>query len=182
MSSSQAGEEKQSTHKNLQKELAAENPLQQKQQAPPPPSVAAAPSSTTSNDPDAEVGIDDGDDDESDASVESGISILNVRNPKRSHDQVSGSDEDGGAPTRKKPSLGTAKGTILTQSQLTDSGLPTPDVTAEEGKEADADVEDEDEAEDDGWSDFEGDLEKEMERVAHEGELALESAAQAADV
>lgn len=134
---------------------------------------------------------EDSDDDDSIAGLEISVS---VRGKKRSHDD-SDSESDGN-PTnkgRKKQALGRRTG--LSQASLAEakasgegeSGLPTPDITAgEEGdgeaekdEDRDGDDEDEDESErpdqasqpveeGDGWSEFEDDLEAELEKAAGE--------------
>lgn len=126
----------------------------------------------------------DGDND-SVTSVESAVS---VRGTKRRHDE-SGDDLAGDTPIhkgRKKQAL--SRVTNLSQAPLTgantsgarESGLPTPDITA--GEEGDGEAENEDEEDElkapanasepveegDGWSDFEDDLEAELEKVASE--------------
>lgn len=104
----------------------------------------------------------DADDSDADsvASDESGKASVRSKKTggKRSHDQMTGSSDESSQGSRKKVALG--KSTNLTQSQVSDSGLPTPDITGGE------EVEKQDT--DDGWDDFEEDLEAEMERAANE--------------
>jgi len=104
----------------------------------------------------------DADDSDGDsvASDESGKASVRSKKTggKRSHDQMTGSTDESSQGNRKKLALG--KSTNLTQSQVSDSGLPTPDITGGE------EVEKQDT--DDGWDDFEEDLEAEMERAANE--------------
>ncbi|MCJ1475141.1 Carboxy-terminal domain (CTD) phosphatase [Lambiella insularis] len=102
----------------------------------------------------------DASDTESVASEGSGRNSIRNRTGggKRNHDQMSeGSDEV--FPSKKKHATG--RTTNLIQSQVSESGLPTPDITAgEEPEKVDTD--------DDGWDDFEADLETEMARAASE--------------
>ena len=134
---------------------------------------------------------EDSDDDDSMASLEIPVS---VQGKKRSHDD-SGDESDGDIPTnkgRKKQALGRVSN--LNQASLAglkvsgngESGLPTPDITAgeegdgeaEEAEDGDGDVEEDefkrpDQApepteEGDGWSDFEDDLEAELKKAAGE--------------
>ncbi|MCJ1244577.1 Carboxy-terminal domain (CTD) phosphatase [Trapelia coarctata] len=104
----------------------------------------------------------DADDSDGDsvASDESGKNSVRgkKKSGKRSHDQMTGSSDEISQANRKK--LAIAKSTNLTQSQVSDSGLPTPDITGgEEVEKHDTD---------DGWDEFEEDLEAEMERAANE--------------
>ncbi|MCJ1389003.1 Carboxy-terminal domain (CTD) phosphatase [Xylographa bjoerkii] len=96
------------------------------------------------------------------ASEESGRSSIRSKRPagKRTHDQISDAvDED--LPATKKQSPG--RSTNLNQSQLSESGLATPDITAgEDAEKADTD--------DDGWGDFEADLETELAGSEERGE------------
>jgi len=103
---------------------------------------------------------------ESNKSTDSRISIRGKKRPRP--DAGEGESEDESPGTKKR-------GTALRQTVVAgnkDSGLPTPDITAgEETKEkldkdkADGDG---DGQEGDGWSEFEDDLEAEMERAANE--------------
>ncbi|MCJ1400819.1 Carboxy-terminal domain (CTD) phosphatase [Xylographa trunciseda] len=88
------------------------------------------------------------------ASEESGRSGIRSKRPtgKRTHDQFSDSIDEGSPATKKQSP---ARSTNLSQSQLSESGLATPDITAGE------DVEKAEE-DDDGWGDFEADLETEL--------------------
>jgi len=104
----------------------------------------------------------DADDSDGDsvASDESGKNSVRSKKKsgKRSHDQMTGSSDENSQGNRKK--LAITKSTNLTQSQVRDSGLPTPDITGgEEVEKRDTD---------DGWDEFEEDLEAEMERAANE--------------
>ena len=117
----------------------------------------------------------DGDSVDSGESGKSGKSGKSPRNrktsgTKRSHDQVSGAEEEvSDLNGRKKLSPGRA--TNLSQSSISEtseSGLPTPDITAEEDGEKEDDKAGGDVSDGDGWSDFEGDLDAEMERAASE--------------
>ena len=137
----------------------------------------------------------DVDDSETDslASEESGKSGRSVRSKsskrsnrkKRGYDAMSGGDREGKSETgselqgRKKLAVG--RSTMLSRTIMAGasaSGLPTPEVTAEEdgAKEAingvagdDGHVSDGDgDGDGDGWSEFEGDLEAEMERTTSE--------------
>ena len=105
----------------------------------------------------------DGDGAEGDGdSVESEESAtLSVRGKKtsgkRGHDEISDATEES-SQIRKKLAL--EKSTTLGKNQISDSGLPTPDMTT--GEEAEHAVTD------DGWDDFQDDLEAEMERAAEE--------------
>lgn len=106
------------------------------------------------------------------ASVESNKSTdsrLNIRGKKRLRPDPGDSESEDLSPEAKK------RGTTLKQTLVAaqkDSGLPTPDMTAGEetkGKpEKDNDTADGDGQEGDGWSEFEDDLEAEMERAANE--------------
>lgn len=77
---------------------------------------------------------------------------------KRSHNQMTGSSDENSQGNRKK--LAIAKSTNLSLSQVSDSGLPTPDITGGEEVEK--------QETDDGWDDFEDELEAEI-RKAKEG-------------
>jgi RNA polymerase II subunit A-like phosphatase len=106
------------------------------------------------------------------ASVESNKSTdsrLNIRGKKRLRPDPGDSESEDGSPEAKK------RGTTLRQTVVAEkkvSGLPTPDITAGEetiGKpDNDDDKADGDGQEGDGWSEFEDDLEAEMERAANE--------------
>ena len=106
----------------------------------------------------------DADDSDGDsvASEESGLSSIRSKKAlgKRSHDQISDGLDDI-LPTTKRSSPG--RSVTLSQSQLSESGLPTPDITAgEDAEKADTD--------DDGWGDFEADLETELAGSEERGE------------
>ena len=113
-------------------------------------------------------------------SNKSGKSNISLRGKKRQRPEPEDSESENESPGMKK-----RRGTALRQTIVAgdkDSGLPTPDITAgEEGQEDkdgggdNADGED-DGNEGDGWSEFEDDLEAEMERVANEGSSEVGSA------
>ena len=77
---------------------------------------------------------------------------------KRRHDEINDDIEES-SQVRKKLAL-VVNPITLSQNQISDSGLPTPDITT--GEEA------ENAATNDGWDDFQDDLEAEMERAAEE--------------
>ena len=121
----------------------------------------------------------DAEDDESDTdslvSGESGgVSRLKPP-PKRSFAEMNDAEESDeelweSSEDQRKRSRTALNGGLA--SELKDSGLPTPDPTAEN---VDGDRDDDEEAandddDDGGWSEFEGDFEKEMEREAEEDE------------
>lgn len=106
------------------------------------------------------------------ASVESTKSTqsnISIRGKKRQRPDPSGSESEDESPGKRK------RGTTLRQTIVAgenDSGLPTPDITAgEEPKEKPEQVDasaDGDGQEGDGWSEFDDDLEAEMQRVSNE--------------
>ena len=115
---------------------------------------------------------------ESTKSTKSTKSTISVRGKKRQRPEPGGdSESENESPGGVKKRRGTAlRQTIVAGDK--DSGLPTPDITAGEegqegkdggGDEAEGEDDDEDGKEGDGWSEFEDDLEAEMERVANEG-------------
>lgn len=131
-------------------------------------------------------GISSVESNKSNKSTKSTKSTLSVRGKKRQRPEPTpgDSESENDSPGNMKKRRGTAlRQTIVAGDK--DSGLPTPDITAgeeggQEGKEGgDGDEEAEDgeddddnngkEHDDDGWSEFEDDLEAEMERAANEG-------------
>ena len=97
-------------------------------------------------------------------SIKSTRSVRSHRGKKRDSDEMSNGDQDG-TPDRKKQAVG--RPTNLSQTIVVnsseDSGLPTPDITAEEEDKGDEEQTDGEEG--DGWSDFEDELTKELEKT-----------------
>jgi RNA polymerase II subunit A-like phosphatase len=112
-------------------------------------------------------GDDDSEDGESLVSGEGEQNSEPVRKAKRSYEEMGGYGDKDESPDRKKLAL--QKGISQSQESADNLGLPTPDVTVEEGEDG-AEETGGDADSDDGWGDLEGDLAQEMQRAVDEND------------